>query len=322
MVKEKLQIAAAYGISVLFLLGVIAIPVAQLLIEPGHVSVAPLWVMTGIAVTALLFTSSRVAATWRVSLALSLAIVLAAVTTLRVLPVREGHERPMIHAAGKPSGELIDGITNDRVRIQDMRGNWTLVIFTVWSAQDLLEGMDGRFTSYSAGAAEQKSDLDRMLNYIHKQQDLQNVKVWVVRLDAEGAARLRPNGHFDRYLLASQKQEPYNPNVYGTTFRPTYNWMLNEWVKRYFPEKYWRWGPTASALGMVPLFAVLDPSGELVMMGRPGEAWMLHNDLLRAMHQEGLSTEPMDPRSPVSKSANERNGLASMMPFSEWNQRR
>lgn len=170
---------------------------------------------------------------------------------------------PVIINGPRPSGgKLFDFNEEKTYRIDDLRGNWTLIVFSAYTCPSY----KGGFTASERCDDEHKkhlNSLQRGLKYFHQKLNSHGVKVWVVRIDhifdrMPGAEA--PYAPYDRYLLARMVK---TGNV--ITREPDKNlndfpkWIANQWI---IPS-----GKVGSVYAPVsPYFALLDPEGYIRFM--------------------------------------------------------
>lgn len=197
---------------------------------------------------------------------------------------------PQIKRSGKPrGGQLIDPDKGHKVyTMEQLRGNWTLVLFTVWRGDDLYEAMSPQaYGDFSGTAQLHKQWQEHGFSYLHEKLAPHHVKLWVVRMDTHFADDTRRfNGPYDRFFLAAQRAKRDN-RYWSDYYKPVRDWYMGEWVSRYYP-------PAKRFAGgaFMPTYALLDPSGELLLMGTPPSNYALYGLVMRAMGKQHLIQRP------------------------------
>lgn len=179
---------------------------------------------------------------------------------------------PTIINGGRPSGGRFLSWGDEKThRIDDLRGDWTLIVFAAYSCYEHGNGVVP--TPSNACLVAQKNhyaSLNRALDYFHEKLSLLGVKVWVVRIDymfeqPQGFVPLPgaepPKGHMDRYLLARMVKAGGMLRIESIEDAiKSDEWMIDQWLRLSHTSKYGVGGKTA------PYFALLDPKGYIRFM--------------------------------------------------------
>lgn len=192
---------------------------------------------------------------------------------------------PTIINGGRPSGgRLLDFNDGRTYKIDDLRGNWTLIVFSAYSCPSATGG----FTPSKRCDDEHKDHLNslrRGLGYFHQKLSSHGVKVWVVRIDhmfdrMPGAET--PSAPYDRYFLARMVKSgniiTREPDKSLGDFQ---KWIVNQWI---IPS-----GKTGSVYATVsPYFALLDPEGHIRFLEPQTSNINIVNAVYKAMGKRDL----------------------------------
>lgn len=194
---------------------------------------------------------------------------------------------------GKPSGgNLISLLDNGRIAVVNMeqlRGQWTLVVFTLLSNQHALGSGSNSANDASAERLHHET-LSASMSYLARHVQPRGVRLLLVQLDRHADldfykpqkrddrllsyVHTRPEEPWDFRLIAASKLQEH-PRYYSWSYYPARVWLEREWLRRYYKND-WRTSlsPTREFTPMmsVPFYAILDASGELRWMGSDATA--------------------------------------------------
>ncbi len=200
----------------------------------------------------------------------------------------------VVAKSGKPSGgHLMDpNHKGGAVRMENLRGQWTLIAFTGYYCGSLENG--GHSDCQNTISQRHEIFNTVTLPYLYKRLTPHNVKLWVVRLDnVDPSSKYRPSGNHDRYLLAAQLYD--HPRYFGRHYYKTKQWITEEWVKRYktaVAANLGGSGPVDTVSDYLPFYALLNQEGELMFMASAYESRLdLVNAVYTAIGKTGLVRE-------------------------------
>ena len=179
---------------------------------------------------------------------------------------------PTIINGGRPSGgRLLSWDDEKTYRIDDLRGDWTLIVFAAYSCYEHGDGIVPMPANDCLWAQKKHyASLNRALDYFHKNLSPLGVKVWVVRIDymfkqppgfipLPGAEP--PKGHMDRYLLARMVKAGGMLRIESVEDAvKTNEWMIHQWARLSKTRQ------DVVSDNTAPYFALLDPKGYIRFM--------------------------------------------------------